>query len=312
MFIKKDLRKIAKILEDAVECVPTDNKDNKDNDDDVDDPSRSKRPKIERPLQELRLGRRQQEFQGTVQILCQPKYLPKLQDLQSLNLYDCGIANLDSISVLGDCPNFEILNLGRNPLTTLPDELCKVTSLQQIWLDDCQLAGALSQCLLNLPNLSLLRAPHNHITEIPASIAQCTQLKILCLDRNELTSLPEDLPPQLEELLVRHNQLTELPKSLPPSLRILHISSNQLTELNSVADNCKELTHVYANGNQLTTLPEGLFEAPLQRLVVSHNPIASVPPVFWTQTECEIVWKPNPHLEPSSEEEDAAMPPATE
>jgi Leucine-rich repeat (LRR) protein len=318
MFIKKDLRKIPKILDDAIECCP--NKTNGKGSD-IED-HRDKRTKVQAPLSELRLGRRKQEFNGTVQILCQPKYLPKLQNLQSLNLYDCAISNLDGIGTLSECPALEILNLGRNPLTHLPDELSQVqNSLTQIWLDDCQLSGPLPACLLELPNLEILRIPNNQITEVPANITQkLRNLKVLCLDRNQLTSVPDlSTLPKLEELLVRHNLLTQLMK-LPTSLKLLHISSNQLTNLNSLVEesHCPQLTHLFANSNQLASLPAGiLLNHPLlQRLLVSHNPISKVPDEFWgTTTECQVVWKPNEHLVESTvpeDEGDSEMPPATE
>jgi Leucine-rich repeat (LRR) protein len=252
------------------------------------------------------LGRRKQEFKGSLQILCQPQYLPKLQNLHSLNLYDCAISNLDSIGIFGDCPSLEILNLGRNPLTSLPDELAQVTSLKQVWLDDCKITGSLPTSLLELPNLEILRMPNNSITEVTNDISKLQNLKVLCLDRNQLTDLPDlSEMSQLKELLVRHNQLKKLP-CLPLSLQLLHVSSNQLVELTM---DCPALTHVYANGNQLTRLPANILTPEIKRLVVSHNPITEVPDWFWTAT-CDIVWQPNPNLTPPVG--DVEMTPAKE
>ena len=154
------------------------------------------------------------------------------------------------------------------------------------------------------------------------------KLKVLCLDRNALTALPEKMKewtPKLEELMVRHNQLSELASdTMPSSLQVLHISSNQLTHLDalikeSVTSHCPNLTHLYANANQLTSLPMGIVSAheQLQRLVISHNDtLAQLPDELWQKIDecgdngnesdddegdnasggCVILWQPNPTL----------------
>ena len=314
MFIKKDLRKIPKILEDAIDCSTLGD----DNDDT--DPStmttepRHKRSKVETPLSTLRLGRRQQEFQGSVKILCQPRYLPKLQCLQNLNLYDCAISSLDGIGVLQACPKLEILNLGRNPLTTLPDELSALSqSLKHLWMDDCQLTGPLPPCIVELEQLQSLRASNNQLTHIPDSITQLKRLQVLCLDRNPLQSLPEDLYGlhRLEELYLRHVGLEQLPRRLPSrKLKILHLSSNPLVEVDSLVQGTpglQELTQLYLNGCQLTRLPPGIVaqHPKLERLVISHNPpLLHAPIDVWhairgkemVASTADILWQPNPQL----------------
>jgi hypothetical protein len=263
MFVKKDLRKIPTILEAAVECSSHGG--------DSDGPPGGgngaaaaaaaapdpKRTRYQEPLTELRLGRRQQEFRGTLQVLCQPRYVPKLQRLRSLNLYDCGIVTLDGIGSFGATPCLETINLGRNPLEAIPDELAMVQSLKHVWLDDCRLGGSLPRALLRLRNLETLRLPNNRITDIPipprrqdddddddvddddaSTMVPLGQLRILCLDRNQLRSLPSNLrrwTPNLRELLVRNNLLEgPLQCQLPSTLQVLHVSSNRLTSLDAL------------------------------------------------------------------------------
>jgi Leucine-rich repeat (LRR) protein len=337
MFIKKDLRKIPKILEDAVECDDNDDDDDDDNDDsnnnsattsknDEGPPKAAKRSKVEAPLSVLRLGRRKQEFEGSIRILCQPKYLPKLQELQNLNLYDCAISNLDGIGLLQNCPQLRVLNVGRNPLTTLPDELAKLSgSLKELWLDDCQLTGPLPPCVAELEHLESFRAPNNQITEIPDSLLQLKHLKVLVLDRNPLI-LPDDFRGlvKLEELYLRQTNLAHLPRRLPTrSLKVLHASSNPLlTNVDSLliggggggGNICQELTQLYLNGCQLSSLPPGIVSQhpKLERLVVSHNTptLRHAPIDLWhairgkelVEKSVEIVWQPNPQLEEGTTE----------
>lgn len=317
MFIKKDLRKIPKILEDAVVC----------NDDDEDgalmktaDVRDKKRVKVQEPLSELRLGRRFQEFNGSMQVLCQAEYLPKLQNLKILNLYDCGIKSLDGIGLLEACPKLSCLNLGRNPLEILPDEMSQMKSLKEIWLDDCQLSGKLPECLTHLPNLQELRLPHNQIDSLPASLLRMASLKVLNLDKNPVANnySSDDWSGMkgLKELYLRHCGLQSLPTKFPVSLEILHVSSNPLTKLflkdGDESGTCFEvslphLTHVSLNATEITALPQQMLKwAPkLVRLVLSHNPRLTALPLDIQhairahqefQSGPEIIWQPNPQL----------------
>eukprot|EP00536_Pseudo-nitzschia_multiseries_P008043 jgi/Psemu1/296777/fgenesh1_pm.198_\ len=403
MFIKKDLRKIPTILEEAVDCKTYDDENDESendngNDNGNDGNKKKKRAKREEPIRMLKLGRRKQEFDGCVKVLCQPAHVPKLKHLSVLNLYDCDIHDLTGFGpMFGEAaPNLETLNLGRNPLSKgIPAEFSKVRSLKHLWLDDCKLSGALPRALLNLPNLESLRLPNNKITHLdiggvdtnitksstkmdrddgeeyeyddspmndvpttPTAVIPLNNLKILCLDRNLLGShgsstsnsnsnsnsgvemdteedaagaavvMPSNLAdwtPNLEELLLRHNKFRELGvQKWPSTLKILHVSSNQLENLDELVVNdggSPSLTHLYANGNRLNRLPEGILEKhpKLQRLVVSHNPpLEDLPEEVWKKlgllpaqqaasddatgvrdddaSSCEILWQPNPNL----------------
>lgn len=315
MFIKKDLRKIPKILDDAIDCSSPSSFDKSSN---GGEESAAKRAKLQEPLYELKLGRRKQEFKGNLSILCQPAYIPKLQHLKSLNLYDCAISDCTSIGLLENCPQLEILNLGRNPISDLPDELSQLKSLKEIWLDDCSLHGTFPKALCELPKLQVLKLPNNKITDLPSEISNLISLKVLCLDRNLLQTLPVEMEElyDLEELFLRHNRLETLHHIPTMSLTVLHVSSNQLQDLgsnNGVVSKCTNLKTLYANGNKLKSLPMDLITncTQLERLVVSNNALETVPENFWTCKSCEIVWKPNPQLTPPHGE-DVEMEPATE
>lgn len=268
MFVKKDLRKIKQILTDGQEAIDKNDE--------------------EKFLKDLRLGRRQNEFQGSVRILCQPKNAPSLLHLESLSLYDCQIQNLDGIGMLDHCPNLSTLNVGRNPLEQLPEEMSKLSnSLRELLLDDCHLSGPFPKCLLKLENLETLRMSNNNITTLPPEICLLSNLKVLCMDRNQLAEIPKELEDltELRTLLLRHNKIKELPDGVPGAallnLTLLHISSNQLTHLPDSLVECTSLTHIYANSNQLEEVPLGLEGLTnLQRLNLSHNNIEYLPTDF--------------------------------
>ncbi|KAI2498360.1 hypothetical protein MHU86_16113 [Fragilaria crotonensis] len=282
MFIKKDLRKIPRILADA--ALFEDERESTDE-------SAPKRVKRDR-LTDLKLARRKAEFQGSLSVLCHPSNSPSLKHLVSLSVYDCDIKSLDGIGFLGSavdgsrdicCPALECLNVGRNPITTLPDELSMLSqSLKELWCDDCQIQGPLPPCVVTLDKLETLHMANNNITEIPADISKLQNLKHLCLDNNKIDFVPINVSSlkRLDVLLLRHNRISKLP-DLPSNVRLLHVSSNLLERLPSSLNLCSGLQQLFANNNKLTSIPFDIDElAGLKRLNLSNNLIEEVPTSF--------------------------------
>jgi Leucine-rich repeat (LRR) protein len=282
MFIKKDLRKIPRILADA--ALFEDERESTD-------VSAAKRVKRDR-LTELKLARRKAEFQGSLSVLCQPSNSPSLKHLVSLSVYDCDIKSLHGIGFLGSavdgcrdicCPALECLNVGRNPITTLPDELSMLSqSLKELWCDDCQIQGPLPPCVVTLDKLVTLHMANNNITEIPADISKLQHLKHLCLDNNKIDFVPINISflKKLEVLLLRNNRISTLP-DLPTNVRLLHISSNLLDRLPSSLILCTGLQQLCANSNKLKSIPFDIEAlAGLKRLNLSNNLIEEIPSSF--------------------------------
>jgi Leucine-rich repeat (LRR) protein len=182
MFIKKDLRKIPRIFADASKAD-------------------------DEELTELRLARRPAEFNGSISALCQPQFASSLRKLTSLSLYECQISNLEGMEFFAQsCPNLEKMNLGMNPLSSLPDSIGLIQSLKGIWLDDCQIEGEIPACLSRLENLQVLRMSNNRISELnDDTVKRWKDLEVLCLDGNLITSVPQEIAnlTKLEKLLLR-------------------------------------------------------------------------------------------------------------
>jgi len=104
------------------------------------------------------------------------------------------------------CPNLEKMNLGMNPLSSLPDSIGLIQSLKGIWLDDCQIEGEIPACLSRLENLQVLRMSNNRISELnDDTVKRWKDLEVLCLDGNLITSVPQEIAnlTKLEKLLLR-------------------------------------------------------------------------------------------------------------
>jgi len=208
---------------------------------------------------------------------------------------DNEIDNAPSSSVV--CPFLEELNLGRNPIETLPAELGLLSkSLKRLWLDDCQLKGSLPECLYELDNLEVLRVSNNNVTELKGSgVSQWKALEVLCLDGNNLESIPDQIAhlKKLKSLFLRNNKLTKLPEGLGllQNLELLHISSNQLTALQHSISQCHSLKKIYANGNKIVNIPDKFFQH-MENLVscnLSNNQIKVLPLDFVEQFGHPIV-----------------------
>lgn len=182
MFIKKDLRKIPQIFADA-----------------------SKSDEDE--LSELRLARRPAEFNGGISALCQPQFAPSLQKLTLISLYECQIKSLEGIDFFADaCPALEKMNLGRNPLSSLPDSIGRIQSLKGLWLDDCEIEGKIPTCLSQLEHLKELRMSNNRISELrDETFSKWKDMEVLCLDGNLIESVPQTIAnlTKLQKLLMR-------------------------------------------------------------------------------------------------------------
>jgi Leucine-rich repeat (LRR) protein len=258
MFVKKDDRKLADILADESDA-----------------------------REELQLGRRQSEFpRGSLRSLCAEPNLPALSRVRKMSLYDNGLSSLGGIGLLGNgwAPLME-LNLGKNCLSSLPEELGDVSTLERVWLDDNQLTS-FPPCLGKLTRLRELRLSGNSIGEInPSSVAALHELRVLGLDGNRVTKLPAELfeLPHLRSLQLRGNGLKELPPEiagLAGSLEYLAVSTNNLTELPEEIGQLRELKELLANGNKIALLPGSLASLDkLEKVNLSNNCISVLPDV---------------------------------
>lgn len=105
-----------------------------------------------------------------------------------------------------------ILDLEDNMIKRLPDSICKLLNLRQLWVSNNQLQ-ALPQTLSAMPNLKQLKARQNFISS--------------------LANIKFDKMDGLESLILSDNQLLDIPVELAKShkLKTLHIVGNCLTVL---------------------------------------------------------------------------------
>jgi hypothetical protein len=172
-----------------------------------------------------------------------------------------GITRLDLASGLTEFPReifdladtLEVLNLSGNALSSLPDDLHRLTRLRVLFCSD------------------------NLFTELPACVGRCTALTMVGFKANHIEHVPGDaLPPLLRWLILTDNCIESLPTELGerPYLQKLMLAGNRLQRLPESLRDCHRLELIRIAANQLTELPEWLLALPsLTWLAYAGNPL---------------------------------------
>lgn len=151
----------------------------------------------------------------------------------------------------------EILDLSGNALTSLPDDLNRLSKLRILFCSD------------------------NQFTELPEVLGRCPQLSMVGFRANQIRTVSEKgLPPLLRWLILTDNRINELPAQIGDctQLQKLMLSGNQLKTLPPELSRCSRLELLRVAANQLTELPEWLMTMPrLSWLAYAGNPFCEAP-----------------------------------
>ena len=199
----------------------------------------------------------------------------QLTGIKRLDL-SCGLTEFPpEIFQLAD--SLEILNLSGNALSSLPNDLHRLTRLR------------------------ILFCSNNQFTELPACLGQCTQLSMIGFKANQIEHVPGvALPLLLRWLILTDNRISQLPDELGqrPLLQKLMLAGNRLQHLPASLANCQRLELIRLAANQLHQLPDWLLTLPsLSWLAYAGNPLHEdasalhnlddTPNIDWSQLELE-------------------------
>ncbi|MHC8358404.1 protein kinase [Pseudomonas sp. LB3P81] len=178
--------------------------------------------------------------------------------------------------ILDLADSLEVLNLGGNALSSLPDDFHRLTRLRVLFCD------------------------RNHFSELPACLGQCAALTMVGFKSNRIETVSgAALPPLLRWLILTDNRISELPTELGerPHLQKLMLAGNRLQRLPESLSNCHRLELTRIAANQLTELPEWLLTLPsLTWLAYAGNPLETeadaaaldaTPTIPWSQLSLE-------------------------
>ncbi|MBB1614853.1 protein kinase [Pseudomonas sp. UMC65] len=192
----------------------------------------------------------------------------QLAGIKRLDL-SCGLTEFPrEIFDLAD--SLEILNLSGNALSSLPEDLHRLTRLRILFCSD------------------------NWFSEVPACLGQCLQLSMIGFKANRIERVPAAaLPPQLRWLILTDNRIAELPEELGqrPLLQKLMLAGNRLTRLPESLGQCHRLELLRIAANRLTELPPFLLALPrLTWLAYAGNPLESEADATALESTPTIPW----------------------
>ncbi|MFM0549991.1 leucine-rich repeat-containing protein kinase family protein [Paraburkholderia sediminicola] len=148
----------------------------------------------------------------------------------------------------------EILDLSGNALTSLPDDLPRLTKLRILFGSD------------------------NPFTELPEVLGQCSQLSMVGFKANRIRQVSgKALPPQLRWLILTDNEIEALPAEIGgcTQLQKLMLAGNRLRTLPEELAACSRLELLRLAANQFSELPAWLLRLPrLSWLAYAGNPFS--------------------------------------
>lgn len=183
----------------------------------------------------------------------------------------CGLSEFPR-EIFDLAETLEILDLSGNALSSLPDDLPRLSKLRIIFCSD------------------------NRFTALPEVLGRCPRLEMVGFKANRIASVAgAALPPTLRWLILTDNRVSELPPEIGRCTRLqkLMLSGNCLQALPSEMAACRRLELLRIAANQLPALPDWLLALPrLAWLAYAGNPLEaammpaempSLPVIDWAQ-----------------------------
>ncbi len=176
----------------------------------------------------------------------------RLAGARELRLGGLGLTEVPA-EVFGLADTLELLDLGSNALTRLPDDLGRLTRLK------------------------VLFASGNPIDRLPPVLGDCLELSQLGFRGCGMREVPtEALPPRLRWLTLTENALETVPHTLGerPALQKLMLAGNRLRDLPASLCDAPQLELIRLSANRFDALPRWLVSMPrLAWLAWSGNPL---------------------------------------
>lgn len=231
-----------------------------------------------------------------------PRYRIHLRALRliGVGLFEFPVQIGDVLTLL------EILCLGNNDISIVPDNIVNLTHLRELSLLYNKLTH-LPDRIGYLPSLQKLFLNNNRLAVLPATFGALNLLERVDLECNELTVLPENLASLVScrSLNLNNNKLLRLPKCIGrmPSLTNLSASCNQLTYIPTEFSCSKTLEVLRLNKNQIKLIPDRIGDmTQLREIALDYNLIERVPVSFRALGNLKILrLEGNSLLEPPKE-----------
>ncbi|XP_049887210.1 leucine-rich repeat-containing protein 57 [Pectinophora gossypiella] len=150
------------------------------------------------------------------------------------------------VEVYNLCEILRNLDLSKNKISCLPEELSRFKLLKQLNLDTNKIE-VLPEAIMNLRKLEMLNVSNNLISSLPQSFSNLNNLKQVYLNNNRLKQFPTQLLglTNLEVVELSNNKIIEIPFGM---------SNFYAAELN-------------LSQNEISVISEDLHEAPKLKIL---------------------------------------------
>lgn len=188
-----------------------------------------------------------------------PEHILSNDNLNTLYLKYNDLESIDGIESLSE---LKVLDLSFNKLKVFPENLHKVTTLEELYVSDNFITKITSNSINSLNNLTILTLNGNNFSDFPKSVCLLNKLKTLDLSYNSITSVPK--------------QISDM-----TSLVNLNLKYNKISRLTRSIGKLNELKILNLQNNEIQSIPTSYFElSNLEQLNVSFNKIESLPAIF--------------------------------
>ncbi|MEA1983200.1 MAG: leucine-rich repeat-containing protein kinase family protein [Campylobacterota bacterium] len=174
----------------------------------------------------------------------------KLKGIKELKMSE-GLTSFP-LEILELADSLELLDLSNNELSTIPNEIKKLTKLKIAFFS------------------------YNLFSDLPHAFKELDNLYMLGFKGNQIENFDEDiLPLSISWLILTDNKLTKLPNSMGDLKKLCKfpIAGNRLRELPESMQKCQELELLRLSANNLQEIPIWLLKLPkLAWLAFSGNP----------------------------------------
>lgn len=141
-------------------------------------------------LEHLNIGNKNFMSTGNSFPILPNSYILNPEALKTINIAATGLADISkSIEAF---TNLTEIDIQKNYLSWLPEEICNLKKLQVLIISDNNLI-MLPQNLGSMISLKILEAANNHLSSLPSSIIKLQNLESMDLYQNNLTEIPKEI-----------------------------------------------------------------------------------------------------------------------
>ncbi|KAJ1812835.1 hypothetical protein LPJ75_003455, partial [Coemansia sp. RSA 2598] len=156
---------------------------------------------------------------------------------QAKSLVHVNLANnrLNSMGIVEDIPQVNVLNLSNNQLTVISPSVAKCSELKALILGQNKISKI--EHLDGLLNLNTLVVSQNEISEIP-QMPLLKELTKISAAHNRVACIPDlTQHPKLKEIRLNDNRIAEVPESIRKctGLKVIDLGNNKIDGWSSVA-----------------------------------------------------------------------------